>query len=118
MLELPWPPSANRYWRHVGSRVLVSKEAKSYREVVAGLWMKSGYRKFEGRLSVHIGVCPPNSFSAKQRDLGNCEKIVVDALQLAGAFDNDNQIDDLWLRRLEIVEGGRLNVHIETWEGE
>lgn len=34
-LHLPEPPSANRYWRHVGARVLLSREARAYRDAVA-----------------------------------------------------------------------------------
>ena len=30
-LTMPEPPSANRYWRHVGTKVLLAKEAREYR---------------------------------------------------------------------------------------
>ena len=27
-LELPWPPSVNHYYRHVGPRVLISRDGR------------------------------------------------------------------------------------------
>nr|DAH86622.1 MAG TPA: endodeoxyribonuclease RUS [Caudoviricetes sp.] len=35
--ELPWPPSVNHYYRHVGPRVLISRDGRKYREIVAGI---------------------------------------------------------------------------------
>jgi len=29
-LILPWPPSTNRYWRHVGNRTLISRAESIY----------------------------------------------------------------------------------------
>ena len=34
---LPFPPSINRYYRHVGYRTLLSREGREYREIVCSL---------------------------------------------------------------------------------
>ena len=32
-LELPWPPSVNHYYRHVGPRVLISRDGRKRAEI-------------------------------------------------------------------------------------
>ena len=34
ILSLPWPPSVNVYWRHVGAKVLISAEGRAYAKSV------------------------------------------------------------------------------------
>ena len=31
-LDLPWPPTANRYWRNVNGRMVLSRAGREYRE--------------------------------------------------------------------------------------
>lgn len=49
--------------------------------------------KFEGRVLVHL------TFYGGTGDLDNMAKLVLDALQEGGMFDNDRQVDRLWLER-------------------
>ena len=44
--ELPWPPSVNHYYRHVGHRVLISRDGRHYRENVAGKLAAENVAKF------------------------------------------------------------------------
>jgi crossover junction endodeoxyribonuclease RusA len=30
-IKLPWPPSDNHYYRHVGPKVLISRDGRAYR---------------------------------------------------------------------------------------
>lgn len=36
-IELPYPPSINHYWRRVGSRTLISREGRRFRERVVAI---------------------------------------------------------------------------------
>lgn len=109
MLSLPWPPSANRYWRHTGNRVLVSREAKDYKSTIATLALFWRKPKLLGRLCVHIKAFPPDR---RARDIDNLAKIVLDSLQDAALFENDSQVDKIIIERMNIVEGGELLVNL------
>lgn len=112
-ITLPWPPSANHYWRHVGSRVLISREGRQYRKAVcAALWLHPPIGQLdllEGRLEVIIKVYPPD---CRRRDLDNLAKALLDALEHAGAYKDDSQIDRLVIERGKIVPEGRVVVKI------
>lgn len=124
-LSLPYPPSANRYWR---TRVIkgvavtyVSDEAKNYKTGVAWLAKSAGIRKpYTGRVSVDIALYPhrPQDWAkrAKQNpptwddtvqciDIDNARKVLYDALQ-GVAFVNDKFIFQDSGRRMEPDEHG------------
>lgn len=114
-LELPWPPSVNHYYRHVGSKVLISAKGREYRRQVI-LWIAAHsvrWTKFAGgeRLAVRVDAYPPDR---RKRDLGNLDKSLMDSLQSAGVFADDEQIDDLRFVRMPPVPGGRVAVTIEA----
>ena len=67
-LELPWPPSVNHYYRHVGPRVLISRDGRKYRELVTALVNRNGFRPFPGRISLRAEFYPPDW---RRRDLDN-----------------------------------------------
>jgi len=60
--------------------------------------------KIEGRLAVFYAFYPPDK---RRRDIGNYEKQATDALMEAGLFDDDEQIDFIWLVRRDVVKGGK-----------
>ena len=94
-LELPWPPSVNHYYRHVGSRVLISRDGRKYRELVTTLVNRNGFRPFQGRISLHAEFYPPDR---RRRDLDNVGgKVLLDTLQAAGLFKDDSQIKRILL---------------------
>lgn len=98
-IELPWPPSANRYWRNVRGRTIVSKEAREYKKTVKQLAYiedLGGRIPVLGRLSVSIIAYPPDK---RKRDLDNILKVIFDAMEFAGYFLNDSQIDIIRVER-------------------
>lgn len=102
-IELPWPPSINHYWRHAKGRHYISLEGTTYREMV--FWTTTKFRgqfKPTDRLSIHIDAYPPDR---RKRDLDNVLKSLLDALQHAGIYEDDGQIDHLSIRRVNSVEG-------------
>jgi crossover junction endodeoxyribonuclease RusA len=112
ILELPWPPSVNHYWRHVGAKVLISREGRNYRQSIQHLCMARRVASFgRQRLAVRVDAFPPDR---RERDLGNLDKALMDSLQHAGVFKSDGQIDDLHLVRMPPAPGGRVVVSIEA----
>lgn len=97
ILTLPWPPSVNRYWRRRGSRYFVCAEGQQFRKEVIALSLEyKGFFKAEDRLSVSIQAFPPDR---RRRDLDNVLKGLLDSLQHAEIYVDDNQIDKLFISR-------------------
>jgi len=112
MLNLPYPPSINHYWRRVGPRTLISREGRTFRRNVCALLGGGGPRKppADGRIALAMDAFPPDR---RRRDLDNLQKPVLDALEHAGIYEDDSQIDLLLTRRRNVVAGGRLDVRVD-----
>jgi len=107
-LVLPWPPSVNRYWRHVDGRTLISREGRRYRKRVAevvALERCGGLQR--ARVAVHVTAVPPDR---RRRDLDNVLKALLDACTHVGVWDDDEQIDDLRIVRGPVARPGRVLV--------
>ena len=112
-LTLPYPVSANRYWRTVwpnGARcpvTTVSAQARAYRTQVRRLALEAGVsHPFSGRVGVSFVLFPRRPSDWKRRakadpvhwddsvqciDLDNAQKILFDALE-GVAFSDDAQV--------------------------
>jgi crossover junction endodeoxyribonuclease RusA len=115
-LVLPYPVSANRYWRTFAyldretkkprAVTTPSEEARAYKSLCGWLAKEAGFRKpAEHPIEiVSIKLCPrmnkDGSASGTVLDLGNCWKVVEDALQ-GIVYVNDKQI-----KRIRNVEYG------------
>ena len=107
--ELPYPPSVNHYYRRVGSRTLISREGRAFREKVCSIVAAAGVRPQTGPLQVEIEVYPPDR---RRRDIDNCLKALLDALEHAGAYHDDSQIVRLEIEKCEPFRNGLAVVHI------
>ena len=112
-LILPYPPTMNTYWRHVGYRTLISREGRTFRRNVCAL-LGGGRRNppTTGRIALAMDAFPPDR---RRRDLDNLPKSVLDAIGHAGVYADDSQIDLLVTRRREAVPDGRLLVTVEEF---
>ena len=114
-LTLPWPPSVNHYWRSVQGRVLISREGRAYRETVAEAALVRRVKALTGRLELHIQAVPPDR---RRRDLDNVLKSLLDALQHAGCYEDDSQIDRLSIERQPRPEApGQVRVTVQEMGG-
>jgi crossover junction endodeoxyribonuclease RusA len=109
VLELPYPPSVNHYWRRVGHRTLISKEGRLFRKRVLTMLSVHCREPLAGRLHVRVLVYPPDR---RRRDLDNIIKALLDALEHGGVYENDSQIDRLTIERGEVFKGGKAIVEI------
>lgn len=126
-LNLPYPISANRYWRsfvprgHQRAIVTLSDEAKAYKERVNLMAWQQGVRApIDGRVRVHIQLYPqrPQDWAKRARkdplnwddtvqciDLDNARKVLYDALKDV-AFGDDKWIRADSAERMEPDEHG------------
>ena len=113
-LDLPWPPSANSYWRRNGGRYFISKRGQDYREYVTkACYIYQGLFDSTMRLALSINAYPPDK---RKRDLYNLAKGVLDSLQHANVFPDDNQIDKLTIERMPFYDG-KIIVSIDIIQG-
>ena len=117
LLELAFPPSSNHYWRYVNSQVLKSKDARDYIEAVGQIWMVSRQKAFpkDERLKLEVLAMPKDK---RRRDLDNLLKVLCDALESAGVFKNDSQIDEIVIKRGEVHPEGKLLLTLTPIEKE
>ena len=109
--DLPWPPSVNRYYRHVGPRVLISRAGRKYR-MMAVSRLGGLFRRLDGDLRLTAEFYPPDR---RRRDLDNLLKCTQDSLQVAGLFSDDSQIKSLRLDMREpLPPEGLVHVLIES----
>ena len=109
-LELPFPPSINHYYRHVGPRTLISREGRAFRRKVCSALSAAGVKPASGPLAVGLELYPPDR---RRRDIDNVQKPLLDALEKGGAYYDDSQIKKLLTIMCEPVKDGRVIVCIE-----
>jgi crossover junction endodeoxyribonuclease RusA len=134
-LTLPYPISANRYW---ATRVVpkkpkalaityVTPEAVEYKRQVGLIAKANGLRlPFDGRVALHVKLFPqrPQDWAKRAQrnpdgwdddvrciDLGNCEKVLSDALN-GIAWVDDKQLRDIHLERCEPDGEARVEITI------
>lgn len=113
LVELPYPPSANRYWRSVGrGRVVVSAEAKRYRGEVE---RKLAGRAALGATPVEVSVVA-HPADRRRRDLDNLAKVLLDALANGGAFADDGQVRALHLWWGEVSSAPCVEVVVREFQ--
>jgi len=110
--DLPWPPSLNSYYRHVGPRVLISRAGRRYRMMCVS--RLGGLKKLSGAVSLFLECYPPDR---RRRDLDNLLKCLQDSITAAGVLEDDSQIRRLGMEMQEPVEGGLVHVRLETIPG-
>lgn len=88
VFTLPVPPSANRYWRVYNNRIVVTDEARAYKEEIRLLLR--GIVPILNDVAVNFTVFRPS----RRGDLDNYNKVMFDALQ-GLAYVNDNQIVEI-----------------------
>ena len=112
-LELPWPPSVNHYYRHVGPRVLISRDGRKYRETVVAQFQNKPHPEFEGPIELYAEFYPPDS---RRRDLDNLLKCTQDTLQHAGLYGDDSQIAQInIIKREPMPPNGLVYIRLQDY---
>jgi crossover junction endodeoxyribonuclease RusA len=111
VLDLPLPPSVNHYWGQHGHRRYVSKAGVAFKAQVSDYVIEYRVPKLgTARLAMTVVLFPKDR---RKQDIDNRIKALWDALADSGVFDNDEQIDTLFIERGEIKKGGGCRVYID-----
>jgi len=96
-LHLPIPPSVNATYRVVNNMPILSKDAREYRKHIINYCSPAkGFGFGNKKIAVYIRCTQANY---RRRDLDNLCKVSLDALQHAGWYDSDYNIDSLHIVR-------------------
>ena len=113
LLNLPWPPSVNVYYRHIAvkgkPRTLISARGRIYRRDVAAAVGYVARIAEPKRVGLKVVFYPPD---ARRRDIDNPLKALLDALTHAGVWDDDSQVRYLSVGIGDIKRGGEAAVTI------
>ena len=107
MITLPYPPSANRYWRVVNNRPIISAQARAYKDEAGWLAKAQGVQPQTGDLAVTIAVYRPQ----RRGDLDNVLKVLLDAL-IGIAYEDDSQITEINAKRFDDKDNPRVEIDV------
>ena len=85
VFTLPVPPSANNYWRVYNNRIVVTDEAKAYKQEI-GLLLRSCI-PLEGDVSVNFTVFRPRH----KGDLDNYNKVMFEIVEIHSYRKDDKE---------------------------
>lgn len=106
---LPYPPSANRYWRYNRGQIHVSEEARDFKREAAWMAVLAGVECLEGNVKITLRVYRP----ARRGDLDNSIKVLIDALR-GIVYNDDDQIVELHALRFDDKTDPRVVVKLES----
>lgn len=110
ILELPWPPSVNHYWRMGHNRIYLGAEGRRYKAMVAGIVRYARVEPLIGDVSIEMEAYPPDR---RRHDLDNLQKAVWDSLGKAGVYEDDSQVKHVRAWMLSPVDGGKVVVRVD-----
>lgn len=105
--EIPLiPPSVNTYWRSNGKRRFVTPTGVKFKKDM-GYWVKPvlSDKRLKAEITFH--------FATKRLcDIDNYLKATLDALVQNGLCLDDEQFDELHVKRGEIIKGGLIKIKV------
>ena len=114
-LEIPIPPMLNHYWRHIviggRPRTLISSTGRDFKKNVSQcVQCEKKALRIEYRVKVGITVYPPDR---RKRDIDGYLKALLDSMTDAGVWIDDEQVDELVIRRGPVLKGGKAVVTVQ-----
>jgi crossover junction endodeoxyribonuclease RusA len=91
-LTLPYPPSANTYWRRNGHRYFIAPAGVAFRTEVVARCKATGAKPLSGCVEMAVTLVPGDR---RRRDIDNTLKPLLDALTHGGAWTDDSQVKRL-----------------------
>lgn len=110
IIQLPLPPSTNRYYRRAGNKIILSKEGRDYKKLAALIGKEMRIKPIAGKVLLNVSIYPRKG-PGGQRDLDNSIKPVCDALQ-GVAYQNDKQIKMINIKEWKPWAKGAVKIEV------
>lgn len=109
MLNIPVPPSNNRFARATKSKsgkivMYTPQDVKKYRNMVVAEYLKTGHRIRFGDAPLIVDITA--YLKVMTRDVDNIPKEIFDSLTNAGVWHDDKQIVEVRCRKLRAKDHG------------
>ena len=112
-LTLPFPPTANHYWKRNGHRYFIAPAGIAFRTEVEARCIAAGVKPLTGPVSLAVTLTPGDQ---RRRDIDNVLKPLLDALTHGGAWLDDSQVARLVVeRRVPNKADAGCVVTVEGW---
>lgn len=98
------PPSVNHYWVASRKRRYLSEKARKFHEVVRQIVPS---HQSTSRLKLDVTFHFPNK---RCRDIDNYLKATIDSLVKCGLCKDDEQFDELLVKRGNVIKGGLIRL--------
>jgi len=105
---MPFPVSANRYWRNVKGRMVKSSEARSYQKDIADRFKVETFA--DCAIELKIDLYRPK----KMGDLDNYLKVTIDSLK-GICFNDDKQVRKITAEMFDDKDNPRCEVLIQEY---
>ena len=117
-INFPFPVSANQYWQIHGKRLIKSKKARAYISSVTYSWLgakSKGMKSFGKDVTLALSIAAHYPVrKGPDCDCDNLIKVLVDAMETAGVFHNDNQFRHVQISREKATDRvGMVRVNIK-----
>jgi crossover junction endodeoxyribonuclease RusA len=111
-LQVPWPITVNHYWGQRGKIKYITARGRAYREDIYALVLDAvmSHPKDE-QLFADITYYPPDK---RRRDLDNLKKCLLDSLEKAGVYTDDNLLKTVVYDLGDKMKGGGATVRLHT----
>ena len=105
------PPSVNHYWEKSGRGFKLSDKARDFHDLIA---MLVPQMNTDQRLKLDVTFHFPNRL---RRDIDNYLKATIDSLVKCGLCVDDEQFDELIVRRGNVIKGGLIRLKVSEISG-
>lgn len=102
------PPSVNHYWERAGKGMRLSDKARQFHAVIRILIPAL---RLTSRLKMEVTFHFPTH---QKRDIDNHLKATIDSLVKCGFCEDDEQFDELLVKRGNVIKGGLIR--LKVWE--
>lgn len=105
--EIPLsPPSVNTYWSSNGKRRFVSERGVKFKKDMAAY---IPYLMTDKRLKCELVLNMPTK---RRFDIDNFTKVIFDSLVQNGLCLDDEQFDELIVKRGKVIKGGLIKITV------
>lgn len=102
------PPSVNHYWERTDKGMKLSERAQRFHALMIALVPAL---RLSSRLKLEVIFHFPDR---RRRDIDNPLKATIDSLVKCGLCDDDEQFDELIVKRGSVIKGGLIR--LKVWE--
>jgi len=112
ILELPFPPSNNQYYRTVNNRIVISKKGRAYKKRIIALIEQYGLNQYpiDYPIIVRVEFMPPDN---RVRDSDNFLKGLFDGLTNARFWLDDSLVAEHSVRFYPKDKNPRAILYVE-----